>query len=52
MSRVRKQLRQWLARYQAELWDRQIEADARNGNLLSLAARALRDHAAGDSTEL
>ena len=36
----------------AELWDRQIEADAKNGKLGSLANRALRDHEAGDSTEL
>ena len=37
-----KEFRGWFARYDAELWDRQIEADARNGKLLSLASRALR----------
>lgn len=47
-----KKLREWFAQYDEELWDRQIEADARNGKLQSLATGALRDHEAGDSTEL
>jgi hypothetical protein len=46
-----KLFREWFARYDAELWDRQIEADASNGKLLTLAERALRDHENGRSTE-
>ena len=44
--------REWFARYEADIWDQQIEADAKNGKLLSLAGRALRDHDGGRSTEL
>ena len=47
-----KAFREWFARYDAEMWDRRIEADAKNGKLRSLAERALRDHDAGRSTEL
>ena len=32
-----KAFRKWFARYDAEIWDRQIEADANNGKLRSLA---------------
>ena len=44
--------RDWFARFDAELWDEQIEADAGNGKLRSLAERALKDHEAGRSTLL
>ena len=44
--------RQWFARFDAEAWDRQFEADVRAGKLDTLAQRALQDHAAGRSTEL
>jgi hypothetical protein len=44
--------RQWFARFDAEAWDRQFEADVKAGKLDSLAQRALQDHAAGRSTEL
>ena len=47
-----KAFREWFARYDAEIWDRRIEADAKNGKLSSLAERALRDHDGGRSTEL
>jgi hypothetical protein len=47
-----KEFRDWFAQYDADLWDKQIEADANNGKLLSLAERALRDHDEGRSTEL
>ena len=47
-----KAFREWFARYDADIWDQQIESDAKNGKLLSLADSALRDHAAGRSTEL
>lgn len=47
-----KALREWFVRYDAEVWDVQIEADARNGKLSRLAKRAIRDHESGRSTEL
>lgn len=45
-------LREWFATFDAETWDRQMEADARDGKLDRLAEAALLDHAAGRSTEL
>jgi hypothetical protein len=45
-------LREWFERYDADLWDRQIESDAQNGKLARAAERALRDYDAGLSTEL
>uniref|UniRef100_Q027V2 Uncharacterized protein n=1 Tax=Solibacter usitatus (strain Ellin6076) TaxID=234267 RepID=Q027V2_SOLUE len=47
-----KAFRDWFARFDAAAWDEQIEADAGNGKLRSLAERALRDHEAGRSTLL
>jgi len=44
--------REWFATFDAEVWDSQIEADAKNGKLRSLAERALRDHESGRSTLL
>jgi hypothetical protein len=44
--------RDWFARFDAATWDLQIEADADNGKLRSLAERALKDHEAGRSTIL
>ncbi|MGA2212292.1 MAG: hypothetical protein ABSH31_03365 [Bryobacteraceae bacterium] len=44
--------REWFAKFDAEAWDRQFEADVQNGKLDELAARALRDHQAGQATEL
>jgi len=46
------QLREWLAGFDAEVWDRQFEADVKAGKLDGLADRALRDHLAGRSTKL
>jgi hypothetical protein len=46
------QLREWLARFDAEVWDRQFEADVKAGKLDALAENALRDHLAGRSTKL
>ena len=45
-----KEFREWFLRFDAEIWDQQIEGDAHNGKLLSLAENALRDHEAGHST--
>ena len=47
-----KAFRDWFARYDAEMWDRQIEEDAANGKLLSLAELALNQHESGRSTRL
>ena len=44
--------REWFARYDAEVWDRQIESDVESGKLAKIAERALRDHEAGRTTEL
>ena len=44
--------RAWFERYDAEIWDRQIESDAKSGKLNRLAERALNDHRAGRSTEV
>ena len=44
--------REWFAQFDAEVWDGQLEADVKAGKLDKLAERALRAHAAGQSTEL
>lgn len=44
--------REWFAKFDAELWDRQFESDVKAGKLDRLAKRALRDHAAGRSSKL
>ena len=44
--------REWFAQFDAEVWDRQFEADVKGGKLDNLAERALRDHDAGRSTDL
>jgi len=41
------QFRAWFLEYDCAAWDRQIERDAQVGRLDDLAAKALRDHAAG-----
>ena len=45
-------LRQWFAEYDAEKWDRQLEADAKAGKLDGLAEKALRDYAEGRTKPL
>ena len=47
-----KAFRNWYERFDAEAWDDQFEADAKNGKLQSLADRALQDHESGRSTLL
>jgi hypothetical protein len=44
--------RRWFAEFDAQAWDRQFEADAKAGKLDALAEKALRAHAAGQSTKL
>jgi hypothetical protein len=46
------QFRAWFLEYDWAIWDRQIERDAEAGRLDSLAARALRDHAAGKTSPI
>ena len=46
------QFREWLARFDAEVWDHQFEADVKAGKLNALADKALQDHRAGRSTKL
>ena len=46
------QFRAWFLEYDWAIWDRQIERDAGAGRLDDLAARALRDHAAGKTTPI
>ncbi|HZP83351.1 MAG TPA: hypothetical protein VFB21_17035 [Chthonomonadaceae bacterium] len=38
---------EWFADYQAEIWDKQIEADVQSGRLDALIAEAHRDFEAG-----
>ncbi len=45
------QFRRWFAEFDAAAWDHQIERDAKAGKLDALADEALRDHAAGKSTQ-
>ena len=44
--------REWFLRYDAEIWDRQIEQDAACGRLDALAEAAIKDFRAGRCTEL
>ena len=51
-SKELQSLRAWFAEYDAQIWDRQLEADVRAGKPDRLAEDALREHEAGRSTEL
>ena len=44
--------RRWFAEFDAEIWDQQFEADVKAGKLDALAEKALRAHAAGQSTKI
>jgi hypothetical protein len=44
--------RTWFLEFDAQVWDRQIEQDARKGRLDKLAEEALVTHRAGKSKEL
>jgi hypothetical protein len=46
------EFRAWFLEYDWAAWDRQLERDVQNGKLDDLAAKALRDHAAGRTTSL
>ena len=44
--------RKWFREFDAEAWDREIEADALTGKLDALADKALSEHRAGKTTSL
>lgn len=44
--------RAWFLEFDAQNWDQRIEDDVANGRLDKLAEKAIREHQAGDSTEL
>lgn len=46
------EFRRWFAEFDAHLFDRQLETDVKAGKLEALAEKALRAHAAGQSTKL
>jgi hypothetical protein len=45
-------LRDWLLELDAQMWDRQIEADAASGKLEKLFEKSLDDHRAGKSRDI
>ena len=45
-------LAQWFAEFQADVWDKQIEDDAKAGRLDSLTGQALASHKAGKTRPL
>lgn len=47
-----QKLSDWLDDYKADLWDRQIEEDAKAGRLDKFAEQALADHKAGRTKPL
>lgn len=44
--------RNWFRRYDAEIWDRQIERDIKTEKLDKFSAQALSSHRAGKTREL
>jgi hypothetical protein len=44
--------REWFWTFDAKTWDKQFEADVCAGRLDSLAAAAIREYRAGESTKL
>jgi hypothetical protein len=47
-----QELRAWLAEYEAEVWDQQLDADALAGRLDTIADQALKDFSENRSTDL
>lgn len=45
-------LREWFDEYYAEVWDKQIEEDAKAGKLDKIAEEALREYRASKAKEL
>ncbi len=46
-----QEFREWYEKFDSDEWDKQIEADARNGNLDDLANQALAEHKAGTARQ-
>jgi hypothetical protein len=46
------EFRRWFQEWDADAWDRQIEADAQAGKLDALAAEALAEYHAGSAREI
>lgn len=46
------EFREWFWEFDAKTWDEQFEADIAAGRLDGLADAAIREHQAGESTEL
>ena len=44
--------RAWFHEFDAQIWDRQIEADVRSGKLDEIANQAIEDYKAGKCKEL
>jgi hypothetical protein len=44
--------REWFLEFDAQVWDRQIAADAKAGRLKSMADAALSSHRKGESSEI
>ena len=44
--------REWFTEFETRVWDRELAEDADQGRLDKLAEKALRDYAAGKTTEL
>ena len=44
--------RAWFLEFDWAVWDRQVERDVHSGSLDPIAEKALRDHAAGQTTHL
>ena len=44
--------RDWFANYDADAWDRQMQADVKAGKLDRLAAEALAEHKRGETREI
>ena len=45
-------LRVWFEEFDAQVWDEQIERDARSGKLDKIAEQALKEYRAGKAREL
>ncbi len=44
--------REWYEKFDSNIWDQQLENDAKNGKLDSLANAAIAEHQAGKTKEL
>ena len=47
-----RKFREWFLAFDAKNWDRQFDADVASGRLDGLADEAIREHLAGESSDL